>query len=480
MRFDKVMRWLAMGLVLAMAFAFLRPAAPSLLFAKAAGRATQKTSSGQMPEAPPSPAPDERYKADILLVVAHPDDETAVTGYLARAIFDEHQRVAAVFGTRGDGGGNAMGYEQAASLGAVREIEARRALAYFGVMNVWFLNGPDTPGQDVLRSLETWNHGASLAAVVRLVRLTRPEVILTWLPAYVAGENHDDHQAAGVIATEAFDMAGDPTAFPEQVSAPRNRSSISNLTEGLRPWQPKKIYYFSDASHTEFQEGKGPKYSTLDISPARKKPYYLLMAEEMEFHLTQGDTGQAAKQALAKGDFRYFQEPVQLIRGKSLVKGSVTGDVLEGLSTSAIPFSAPPGYRSERHTGLWMELGGPWAFYRDFWRAHGLEHLSALVEPEASLEGGEALNVPITIHNDTDQNAEVALTASLPSGWREVRGTARYPVAAHDVYPVQTAGVAPSPRDSEWFTITWKAEAEGKTVGTLALRVNVAPGSLPQ
>lgn len=29
--------------------------------------------------------PDERFKADILVVVAHPDDETAVTGYLAKA-----------------------------------------------------------------------------------------------------------------------------------------------------------------------------------------------------------------------------------------------------------------------------------------------------------------------------------------------------------------------------------------------------------
>ena len=159
--------------------------------------------------APPAPKADERFKADILLIVAHPDDETEVTGYLARAIYDEHRRVAVIFGTRGDGGGNAMGNEQAAALGAEREIEGRRALANFGVMNVWFLTGPDTPGQDVLRSLETWNHGASLAQAVRLIRLTRPEVILTWLPEYVAGENHGDHQAAGVIATEAFDLAGD-------------------------------------------------------------------------------------------------------------------------------------------------------------------------------------------------------------------------------------------------------------------------------
>ena len=44
---------------------------------------------------------------------------------------------------------------------------------------------------------ETLGHGEALDEVVRLVRLTRPEVILTWMPAYVAGENHGDHQASG-------------------------------------------------------------------------------------------------------------------------------------------------------------------------------------------------------------------------------------------------------------------------------------------
>jgi LmbE family N-acetylglucosaminyl deacetylase len=313
----------------------------------------------EIAKAPPAPQPDERFKTDILIIVAHPDDETAVTGYLAKAIFDEHRRVAVIFGTRGNGGGNAMGFEQAAALGAEREIEGRRALASFGVMNVWFLNGPDTPGQNVLRSLETWSHGASLDQTVRLVRLTRPEVILTWLPVYVAGENHDDHQAAGVIATEAFDLAGDPTAFPEQVAAPRDRSTISNLTEGLHPWQPKKIYYFSDASHSDFQEGKGPKYSTEGVSPARHIPYYRLAAEEMSFHLTQGDTWQLAKEALAKGDFKYFQEPVRLILGKSLVTSSTSGDIFEGVQPGPVPFAAVPGYKPVARSGLSIELGGP-------------------------------------------------------------------------------------------------------------------------
>src|SRR5881296_4746232 len=150
----------------------------------------------QLPTAPPNPPADNRYKSDILLIVAHPDDDSLAAPYIAKAIYDEHKHVSVIYGTRGNAGGNAVGSEQAASLGAVREIEGRRALASMGILDVWFLNGPDTPGQDVLHSLETWGHGASLEQVVRLVRLTRPEVILTWLPLYVAGENHDDHQAA--------------------------------------------------------------------------------------------------------------------------------------------------------------------------------------------------------------------------------------------------------------------------------------------
>src|SRR5216684_6694663 len=84
--------------------------------------------------------PDERYKADILLVVAHPDDEGAATPYLARAL-DEGKRVAVVFGTHGSSGANEAGSEQAAALGAIREIEARRALAALGITSVWFLGG---------------------------------------------------------------------------------------------------------------------------------------------------------------------------------------------------------------------------------------------------------------------------------------------------------------------------------------------------
>jgi LmbE family N-acetylglucosaminyl deacetylase len=119
---------------------------------------------------------DQRFKADILVVVAHPDDEGAVTPYLARAIYDLHKRVAVVYGTHGGSGGNNYSREHAGALEDIREMEAREACARLGITNVWFLDGKDTASQNVLNSLANWGHGANLEKMVELIRLTRPEI----------------------------------------------------------------------------------------------------------------------------------------------------------------------------------------------------------------------------------------------------------------------------------------------------------------
>src|SRR3954454_15243717 len=97
--------------------------------------------------------PDARFKADVLVVVAHEDDEVMIAGYLAKLAQDEHKRIAVVYVTNGDGGGNAVGNEAGAALGQERQMEARRALTSIGIENVWFLNQHDTPNQNVLFSL---------------------------------------------------------------------------------------------------------------------------------------------------------------------------------------------------------------------------------------------------------------------------------------------------------------------------------------
>lgn len=450
----------------------------------------------EQPKAPPLLPPDSRYKADLLLVVAHPDDDVVVGGYLARIALDEHKRVAVVYCTSGDGGGNAVGYEAGASLGQMRKIEARRALGSFGIENVWFLGGHDTPGQNVLWSLDSWNHGLALNEIVRLVRLTRPEVILTWLPDYVVGENHDDHQAAGVLATEAFDMAGDPTKFPEQVSAPRNRVGMMNRTEGLHVWQPKKIYYATDTFEDfgpywhdkqqlspfrkNFLDGNGPTYPNTTISPSRHKSYARLMAEQQRYYLTQ--EGEIGIEAINKNDLSGFEYPMRLIFGKSLVGGSVTGDVFEGIPASPIPFAPVPGYHQKPVAGVSLELGGPWGFYREFWKAHDLEHLSELLPvPEVSTRFGNVLNIPLILHNATSTLEDVKLTEVLPGGWIDKTQYAVYPIKPGESYPVLAMSLTPDSGKAQWREITWKAEIGDRVIGSVTMRVFVSKeGVLPQ
>ncbi len=428
-----------------------------------------------------NPPPDTRFKVDLLLVVAHPDDETEVGAYLARAVFDEHKRVAVVFGTRGNGGGNAEGQEQAASLGAVREIEARQALARFNISDVWFLNGLDTAGQDVLDSLETWNHGDSLERLVRLVRLTRPSVMVTWLPDWVAGENHGDHQAAGVIATEAFDVAGDPTVFAEQLAAPRNREDIKNLTEGLRAWQPEKIYYVTDASHTDFVKGKGPAYPAADRSPSQKVSYARLAAEECAHHLTQGDTGQDARAALEKNDLHAFQQPVLFIFGKSYVESSVTGDLFEGVIPGGVAYRHAPGYVPRQLSEPTIELGGPWLFYKRFWQAHGLEDLSGLVAPEIMAQYASPFVIPLVLENPTKQPLAVDFNIDLPEGWSFRR---RLPpsitVGAGQTVSLPFEVKTTSIESKGWKTIAIDSKANGKALGEIRIRAQLNSGAMPQ
>jgi LmbE family N-acetylglucosaminyl deacetylase len=426
----------------------------------------------------PATEPDPRFKADVLLVVAHPDDETGVSAYLGQ-LLDQHKRVAAVYLTHGEAGHNNMGPERAAALGAVREMELRHAMTKLGIDNVWFLDGRDTPTQNVLESLANWHNGAALEEVVRMVRFTRPEVIVTWLPGFFIGENHGDHQASGVLATEAFDTAGDPSVFPAQLAAPVHVNET--LFEGLRPWQSKKIYYFSDAQEQDQFKKSGPEYPITGISPVRKLPYWRIAVEEFEFHLTQyrsyieglekKDDEQIAKDG--------WTDPVQLTFGKSNVGGSVTGDVFEGVTSEPIAFVRPAEEAAKSQAGVSVELAGPWGFYETFRRAHGLQHLPQAAVPEIAIAGGAALQMPLLLRNGTAASKEITLSVTSPEGWATKDGVGSYTVRAGDQLPVLVTLDSPK-RESKMDEIDCRAQADGQTVGTIKLHVRLGTGGLPQ
>jgi LmbE family N-acetylglucosaminyl deacetylase len=447
---------------------------------------------GQTPGPITSPEPDERYKTDILLIVAHPDDDTLVASYLAKAVYDEHRRVSVLYGTRGDAGGNAVGNEQAGALAAVREIEARHALASLDILNVWFLEGRDTASQDVLQSLERWGHGRALEQTVRLMRLTRPEIVLTWLPRVVAGENHGDHQAAGVIATEAFDLAADPTVFPEQVAVPRNRATINNLTEGLQPWQPKKLYYFSDAYDASFLETFGPRYALTDVSPAKGTSYAVLAVREARHYASQlgypelrdtlaRDDEKAIVALLTGGDEPLLPNPLRLLLGKSHVQANPTADIFDGIGSGRVIAAERSRPAASADQGVSLTLGDPWAFYERFWRRHDVEHLSRLGPPAIAIAPGSVLRFPMLLHNDTQQPKEIRVrAASMPAGWSERSGSGIYAVAAGGVVAADVLLQSPAQENRASTEISYAADSGGEPIGSVALRVQLRGGGLPQ
>ncbi len=168
---------------------------------------------------------------DVLFVGAHPDDESPILSTLGQ--WDEYEgvRSGVITITRGEGGGNAVGPEEGAELGLIREREERRAVGRAGIENIYNLDKVDfyyTVSAPLTG--EIWGHDDTLEKVVRVVRYTRPEVIVTMDPAPTPG-NHGNHQYASRLGIEAFYDAANPDAFPGQLN-----------DEGLEPWRAAKLF----------------------------------------------------------------------------------------------------------------------------------------------------------------------------------------------------------------------------------------------
>jgi LmbE family N-acetylglucosaminyl deacetylase len=435
---------------------------------------------------------DERMRADILVVVAHPDDEGGVTPYLARAIYDQHKRVAVAFLTRGGSGGNDYSREHGPALADIREPEARQACAKLGITNVWFLGGKDTASQNVLNSLANWGHGANLEALVRIVRLTRPEVIITWLPGVFIGENHGDHQAAGVLATEAFDLASDPTAFPAQVAGATKRLEV--YLENLTPWQPKKLYYFSDADDQKQFVGTGPAYSIREVSASQKRPYWRLALDAGAPHLTQFPQVQEMQKMSEEQFNKFFEdpnnlfwpEPMTLTLGKSRVKGDVTADVFHGIGpqaeTIAKPGCNPSVETVEPSSMVGMTLAGPWGFYEAF-RAKTCIHVPVAKEPEIAIKAGMNVLVPLAIKRMGSKAVEVVIETKTPTGWKVVngQGTFRLPEEAETEVFVEIRTLELSKEELKKTgtqEVVVRGTAGGKSIGEVRLKVLLKTSAL--
>ncbi len=163
----------------------------------------------------------------VLLVAAHPDDEdTALLATLARGMGVE---IAYFSLTRGEGGQNLIGLELGEGLGIVRSGELLAARSVDGAEQFFSRAFDFGYSKTAEETFGQWPRELLLSDLVWTIRSFRPQIIVSVFSG-TPSDGHGQHQAAGILTREAWDAAGDPTRFAEQ------------LDRGVAPWTPLKLY----------------------------------------------------------------------------------------------------------------------------------------------------------------------------------------------------------------------------------------------
>lgn len=216
-----------------------------------------------------------RVLGSVLYIAAHPDDEnTAMLAYFAGG---RQLRTAYLSLTRGNGGQNLIGPEQAPLLGVIRTQELLAARALDGAEQ-YFTRAVDFGySKSAEESLARWGHEEVLADVVRVLRTFKPDVVITRFPA--SGDaGHGHHTASAILAAEAFAAAGDPARFPDQVSV-------------LGTWRPRRLFWNAWRPQIEGRAPGMPQLLTLDLGvfdAVRGESYAEVAARARSMHKSQG------------------------------------------------------------------------------------------------------------------------------------------------------------------------------------------------
>ena len=190
-----------------------------------------------VPTTPPTDRADEAARR-LLLVHAHPDDETTTCGATMAHYADAGARVSLVTCTRGEEGEVLV--EDLAHLAAThqdrlgehRETELATAMAVLGVTDYRFLGRPGEYRDSGMAGEASNDHPAAFcrvpvdeaaARLVATIRSFRPQVLVTYDP--LGGYGHPDHIQTHRVATRAVELAADPAHGDGS------------------PWQVTKVYW---------------------------------------------------------------------------------------------------------------------------------------------------------------------------------------------------------------------------------------------
>ena len=216
-----------------------------------------------------------RVTTRILYVTAHPDDESAaMLTYLARGL---HADVALLTLTRGEGGQNDLGPEQAPQLGLIRTQELLAATRGYGV-KLYFTRGKDFGYSKTPEETEKIWGDQVLEDMVRVIRTFRPNVVINGWGGVHGGHGH--HQASGLLTPKAVQLATDSS-----YSLPGSPSEKKDLA----PWGDRKPVLVLDTDRSE--KPQGYLLPVDEISPLYGKTWREMGLDAFANHRTQGIAG---------------------------------------------------------------------------------------------------------------------------------------------------------------------------------------------
>ncbi len=273
----------------------------------------------------------------VLYVAAHPDDEnTQLITYLARG---RSYRTAYLSLTRGDGGQNVLGPEFGDLLGVIRTQELLAARRVDGGRQFFSRARDFGYSKDYRDTLAKWDRQQVLSDIVRVIRLFRPDIVVTRFPPE-PGNTHGHHTASAVLALEAFKLAGDPKAFPEQLGP-------------LQPWQPRRILWNSfGPTWGAVDSGPGVLHVAIDgTDPVTGASFATIAARSRSMHRTQGFANFSAAAAGSGPRIESFRvlggdpAPVDIMDGVDTTWGRFPGGAeigrLAGLAIAQFDVSNP-------------------------------------------------------------------------------------------------------------------------------------------
>jgi N-acetylglucosamine malate deacetylase 2 len=199
----------------------------------------------------------------LLLIFAHPDDESFLTGGSVCRYVAQGVRVVLATATRGESGKPGQPpLCSAEALPALRERELRRAAGILGIADVHLLGYRDrelqhAPPDEIRRQL------------VELVRAERPQVVVSFDPN--GGNLHPDHIAISRFAADGVTAAADPRWHPE-LGAPHDTPRLA-WVPGRRPWQLVREPDIAACAGVDF---------VVDVAAWRDRKLAALMAHETQ------------------------------------------------------------------------------------------------------------------------------------------------------------------------------------------------------